>query len=426
MTVLEDRIVQFPNRYKMVLVEGTTDTFDLVPVPGEVTAEGVWVSKQNVIDTANAEAHKVVFEDYKTARINLFEVEPLSVARDMSATATIAQKAIIAGGITNATLRNTVDIYDEYLIRTTGTVLQRARALFAGVANNGRALFAGGSNNDTTKYADVDVFDENLIKTSAPALSAGRSRLGGAWVGKYILFAGGMASSASSVVDAYDDELIRTTAANLSWYGRTCGASIGTSAILASEEKTVDAYDSNLIKTSLAPLPVNMNGCRGNNSSQYALFCGGGTTAVNNVVAYDANLIQVSAAPMSITRASETHGVGCTQDVFLISGGNSKIVDCYDDNLIKVDAPELPLAVRNNVVATTGTYFLSTSNYANANVYVHDLNGVANINIPPYYAYKFQEHTQEQFALDGITYSCAGAANGYIKPGNKTLIGLNI
>ena len=46
---MKDRIVEFPNRYKLAPVAGTTDTFDLVPVPGTVTEEGDDISKDNFL-----------------------------------------------------------------------------------------------------------------------------------------------------------------------------------------------------------------------------------------------------------------------------------------------------------------------------------------------------------------------------------------
>lgn len=46
---MEDRIVQYPNRIKLVPVEGTTDTYDIVEVPGEVTAEGTPLNKATLM-----------------------------------------------------------------------------------------------------------------------------------------------------------------------------------------------------------------------------------------------------------------------------------------------------------------------------------------------------------------------------------------
>lgn len=51
---MQDRIVEFPNRYRLVKVSGTTDTYDLVPVPGKVTQEGTVIGKSTLLsdDTA--------------------------------------------------------------------------------------------------------------------------------------------------------------------------------------------------------------------------------------------------------------------------------------------------------------------------------------------------------------------------------------
>ena len=41
---VKDRVVQYPRRYQLVLVEGTTDTYDLIPVTGTVTEVGTAVN----------------------------------------------------------------------------------------------------------------------------------------------------------------------------------------------------------------------------------------------------------------------------------------------------------------------------------------------------------------------------------------------
>lgn len=46
MTVdVRDRAVQYPSRYKLVLVEGTTDTYDFIPVPGTVAEAGTPINR---------------------------------------------------------------------------------------------------------------------------------------------------------------------------------------------------------------------------------------------------------------------------------------------------------------------------------------------------------------------------------------------
>ena len=42
---MEDRDVQFPNRYRLTKVDGTDDIYDFEPVPGEVTEDGSLVNK---------------------------------------------------------------------------------------------------------------------------------------------------------------------------------------------------------------------------------------------------------------------------------------------------------------------------------------------------------------------------------------------
>ena len=52
---MKDRVVEHPARYQLVPVAGTTDTFDLIPVPGVVTEEGDDISKATLLedDTVN-------------------------------------------------------------------------------------------------------------------------------------------------------------------------------------------------------------------------------------------------------------------------------------------------------------------------------------------------------------------------------------
>ena len=51
---MENRNVQFPNRYKMIPVPGTKDIFDFLPVPGDVYAEGTPFVKNTMLSDATA------------------------------------------------------------------------------------------------------------------------------------------------------------------------------------------------------------------------------------------------------------------------------------------------------------------------------------------------------------------------------------
>lgn len=47
-----DRNVEFPNRFRMTLVPGTDDIYEVVPAPGDVVAEGDTFSKANMLPDA--------------------------------------------------------------------------------------------------------------------------------------------------------------------------------------------------------------------------------------------------------------------------------------------------------------------------------------------------------------------------------------
>lgn len=51
---MEDRNVQFPQRYQLKKVEGTEDIFDLIPAPGEIIAEGTLINKATLWKDATA------------------------------------------------------------------------------------------------------------------------------------------------------------------------------------------------------------------------------------------------------------------------------------------------------------------------------------------------------------------------------------
>lgn len=53
---MTDRNVQYPSRYKLTLVEGTSDVYELTPAPGEVAAEGTILNKANLLTDNTAQA----------------------------------------------------------------------------------------------------------------------------------------------------------------------------------------------------------------------------------------------------------------------------------------------------------------------------------------------------------------------------------
>lgn len=53
---MKDRIVQYPNRYKLMPVSGQTNTYDMVRVTGAITEEGTPLNKANLLTDATASA----------------------------------------------------------------------------------------------------------------------------------------------------------------------------------------------------------------------------------------------------------------------------------------------------------------------------------------------------------------------------------
>lgn len=51
---MKDRTVQYPNRYKLTPVGGTSDTYDLTAVPGTITEPGTVLNKANLLTDATA------------------------------------------------------------------------------------------------------------------------------------------------------------------------------------------------------------------------------------------------------------------------------------------------------------------------------------------------------------------------------------
>ena len=52
---MKDRVVEFPNRYKLVPVAGQENTYDFVAVPGAITEEGTPINKNTLLTDAVAE-----------------------------------------------------------------------------------------------------------------------------------------------------------------------------------------------------------------------------------------------------------------------------------------------------------------------------------------------------------------------------------
>ena len=101
-----------------------------------------------------------------------------------------------------------VDVYDENLTRTTPFTMLLGRCRGVSASLKGFMLCAGGTTDNSDEYVrnTVEVYDENLVKSQIDGLSQARMDLGSATVGDYILFASGYHYSSSTnynIVDVY-------------------------------------------------------------------------------------------------------------------------------------------------------------------------------------------------------------------------------
>ena len=253
----------------------------------------------------------------------------LSYGREYLAATTVGNYALFGGGAVSYVL-SIVDAYDTSLTRTTPTGLSQSRYKLAATSVGNYALFGGGGSAQYTRLV-VDAYDTNLTRTTPTALSLERRNLAATTVGNYALFGGGEKNGiASSVVDAYDTSLTRTNPTGLNeargWLAATTvspavGSSsqssyalFGGGAAGSSYSSVVDAYDTSLTRTT----PTELSQARkelaaptvapaGDSSPQsgYAVFGGGysGSDWVPTVDAYDASLTRTIQPKLSVGRS---------------------------------------------------------------------------------------------------------------------------
>lgn len=194
---------------------------------------------------------------------------------------------IAGGGNTYATVVDNVDAYDENFVASVVSPLSAKKYLCIGVRVKNKMLLAGGSsptNAFTTKLTDtVDAYDEDLVKTVAPSMSIARNNCGVASIDGYGILAG---DDEAAEVDAYDEDLVLTVASPLrTARGSVEGASTDEHAIFTGGGTTTslkhttdaDSYDTNLVQTTLTDMKYARTEHAGARvgKSNYVIFAGG-------------------------------------------------------------------------------------------------------------------------------------------------------
>ena len=99
-------------------------------------------------------------------------------------------------GISSVTIPKTLSYYG------TATALSAARYDLAATLVGDYALFGGGTTGSVSSV--VDAYNTSLTRSTPTALSVARSYLAATSIGNYALFGGGYTGSESDVVDVYE------------------------------------------------------------------------------------------------------------------------------------------------------------------------------------------------------------------------------
>jgi hypothetical protein len=139
-------------------------------------------------------------------------VQDLSEAKTRITATTVGNYALFGGGDGGSGYNDytkTVDVYDASLTKLATTTLSVARTYIGATSVGDYAIFCGGYCNTggstSTLYKNtVDVFDTSLTRTTGANLSVARHSVAATTIGNYALFGGGStASSYSAAVDVY-------------------------------------------------------------------------------------------------------------------------------------------------------------------------------------------------------------------------------
>ena len=268
-------------------------------------------------------------------------------------------------------------IYIKYLLNyhSTATALQRGRNSLAGTSNKNYAIFAGGAY-DTSSNSEtsvIDAYDENLVRTNGPNIYM-EEYYAAASVGDYAFFGGGWAGSVSEDVFPINGQLAVTSCSPLSKARyHLAGASTLNNVIFAGGNdngrnlNTVDSYNYNLVKKTPTSLSFDSSTLAGASVGQYALFAGEyhykrpDYYAYEYVDGYNDNLVKVSVPYMSEGRG-DLVGTSVGNYALFAGGFNgttgSVVVDAYNSDLVRSTPATLSVGRCDLASASVGDYAL--------------------------------------------------------------------
>ena len=309
------------------------------------------------------------------------------------ASAVTGNYALFAGGLYayynngySSTAVNTVDAYDNTLIKSTPSNLATQVEGLVGVSFNNYALFGGGKSNATLYpiQTTVNVYNDSLSKLTSVELSTRRHYLNGGKIGNYALFAGGYQVTLTtntylSSVDAFNTSLVLIDPAPDSLSEKKCSFATAQSSnyLLFAGGKnsnflsTVDAYNTSLVKTTCTDLSVGRPLLAGTTIDNIYLFAGGGNSSqgATSVIDVYNSLVKTDSLSLSVARYDLT---GVVIDEYIIFAGGatftssgskrytyaSDVVDVFNKQLISISGYSLSSIKAGLASAVTGNYAL--------------------------------------------------------------------
>lgn len=295
-----------------------------VDVPAITPTGAISITENGTYDIANyAEASVDVDTtvNFNLPKFTRTAPTGLSQGRNTLVATTVGDYALFGGGYSDS-YSSVVDAYDQNLTRTTPTELSEARYRLAATTvapaggsslQSGYALFGGGQSSSSVYSSVVDAYNTSLTRTTPTGLSQARRLLAATTLGNYALFGGGESVSSpyvSDVVNAYDTSLTRTTPTGLSQRRRNLAATtVGNYALFgggyeSSASSVVDAYNTSLTRTTPTVLSQGRFRLAATTVGDYALFGGGYGGGYSNVVdAYSTLLTRTTPTELSEEKA---------------------------------------------------------------------------------------------------------------------------
>lgn len=291
------------------------------------------------------------FEITKASITNFSKIDPRTSHRGIS---TKDYAFFSAGGN-----KKTIDVYNKDLVKI--TLEDRVVRVLGAIGKLDEKIFSGGGTINETQNLDINVYDRDLVKTVLPNLRDSGS--GGCYgsLPNYVIAGGGYrgGTTNSRAVDAYDRNYVRTNAPEPSQErngARNIDFDNRVFSIGGNHQNThftnIDVYNDDLSR-SLINVSYNNRECMGASTKTHMLIAGGGTnqgSRFDTVNIFNKELTRTIGPSLSVARwYGESITIG--DDIYIVGGSNSKVIDKYDKNFIRTTFEPLDQPMESFAIA---------------------------------------------------------------------------